>query len=251
MRGIYNLISIVFLVLTLGAIGVFGFLLLSPTDSEPDAPPPTVALVPTATNTAIPTATRTPLPPTFTPTSTLTVTPSNTPTVAPTNTEPPTASPTPTITATPRDTNTPTATLSPTPTVGPTNTAPPPLPFALEGEVTLVPNTFNTAGCSWQGIGGQVLGINDQPYTTQLRVQVTGPGQSDLQPVSTGTNQFYGRSGFEVKVADAVTAATYTVTLQSPAGTVVAPPVRVTFPATCDQNTAILTFKQVRPLTQQ
>jgi len=252
---LYNILSITFLALSGVAIVIFAILLLQPPpQSDADvAELPTRFVPPTATATftpsTTPTSTRTPFP---------TLTPSNTPTDLPEASNTPTttltptigASPTATITNTPAATATPAETDTPTPTAtatGPSETPPPPLPYALLSEPTFTANTYNSAGCAWQGIGGQVLGIDQQPYTgPQLVVHVYTAGQ-DFPRVNTGTNSVYGNAGFEVAVAQQlIPGTTYFVDLETVNGTKIAPTVQVTFPGTCDTNVAILTFVQLR-----
>ncbi len=251
---VYNIISIVFLALSGVAIVVFAILLLRPVPQAEDvAALPTRFVPPTATATftpsTTPTPTRTPFP-TLPPTETATNTPvpsdTPTPSLTPTIGASPTATitNTPTMTFTPAETDTPTPTATPT---GPTPTVPPPLPFALLTEPTYTQNTFNSAGCSWQGIGGQVLGINEQPYTGPQLVVHVYTAQQEFPRVNTGTNSVYGPAGFEVAVAQQlIPNTTYFVDLETVNGTKIAPTVQVTFPGTCDRNVAILTYVQLR-----
>ena len=208
------------------------FIIPSPTDI-----PPTLTYTPTRT-------------PTETLTPTATYTPSSTPTDSPTETQTPTQIPSPTITSTPTITLTPdvteTPTIEPTPT-GPTSTPPPPLPFAAPDTIQFTRNFANTQGCAWQGIGGQVLALGGGSFTNPLQVHVYTNGQ-DFGRVFTGSNSAYGASGFEVRVANAITTDTYFVQLESRNGVPVSTEVQITFPGDCEQNVALINFEQVRSL---
>ena len=267
MARIYNIITILFLLLTIG-VAVFGvskMLQPAPVAISEQADLPTPAVLPSLTpsftpsRTLVPTWTPTP---SETPTPTITLTlpptvPTGTP-VPPTGTPvppsvtpiPPTAAPSSTITDTPTTTltpsNTPPATATPTPT-GPTPTVPSPFPFALRGNQIAFTNNFaNTAGCQWQGMGGAVFDLSGQPFPG-LRVHVFGPS-TDLY-TATGTNSLYGQgSGWELAVTNAVNNQVYFVELQSQEGTVLSQTVQVPFPGSCQGNLAVINFEQTRPL---
>ncbi|MDX2160387.1 MAG: hypothetical protein SF162_03585 [bacterium] len=121
---------------------------------------------------------------------------------------------------------------------------PSPFPFALREPYTLTLNFANATGCLWQGIGGQVFDINNAPLTG-VRVHVFGPGVDTF--VVSGSNTLYGPSGFEVAVGTGVSLSAYIVELQSPTGTVISDQVQVNFPARCEQNLALVNFRQTRP----
>ncbi len=276
---IYNLISIFFLVLTLIAI------LLVTTRMAAPAPVPTPVVMALPTAAVLPsptptfTSTYTPIP-TFTETLTPTITPSITPsltwtlipsltpsltfTVAPTEIIPPTDTPRPedtlapsaTITASLTITSTLAVTATQTPSVTPTlnsftpqPTEPPPSPYPFvlrDGQVIYTLNFANTAGCSWQGIGGQIFDLNGQPLL-QMRVHVFGAGGVDFY-VASGSNTLYGFSGWEVPLNSSLTGNSYIVELQSPQGTIISPQVTVTFEAdNCTRNLALVNFEQTRP----
>lgn len=188
-----------------------------------------------------------PASPTPIPTETLTpsVTPSTTPTIAPT----PTITDTPGPSLTPSETPTPEAsatfTAAPSPT-GPTPTPPFPYLYNISEPVVFVRNFANSAGCSWQGIGGKVNGL-DGTERAGLIVAVFSQDGSFNATAITGTNTLYATiSGWEVKVADVINANTYFVELRSGGGTPISPRIEVTFPSNCDQNAALVTFTQVR-----
>lgn len=197
--------------------------------------------------------------PTSTPTDTLTPTITLSPTTTPTETLTPTASPTITETqgptSTPSTTPTPEASFTPTPTASPTGptatftpspTSPSPFPFDLrENQVIFTQNFANTAGCAWQGIGGQVFDLAGNPLPG-LQVHVFG---SDIDRfVQSGQNTLYGVAGWEQQVGNVISTNTYFVELQTAQGTVVSPSVQVTFPNDCARNLALVNFIQTRPL---
>ena len=273
-NAFFNLVSLVFLIATIAMIvfvfSVAGGAMQSPVlKPSPTAIPPTIAaydpptpkptwtptitLTPTDTPTA--TLTWTPTPPateTFTPTPThtlpptITETPTITPTftVSPTDTlPPPTFTPTKTLTPTPSDT--PTFTPSPTgPTATPTATLSE-FPFMVQlASPILRDNYGNASGCGWQGMAGQVTtdrGESVPGVQVRVRSDLTG----ELTTLS-GTNTFYGPSGWELKVANQPTIGTYYVELWA-AGQRISPTVTITFPGTCQQNQATINFIQTRP----
>ncbi len=246
---IFNIISILFLVLSVVVIVLVVRALLGPAATQRQtAAAPTIAVLPTLTPTNTLTAT---FPPTATETPTNTLTP--------TSTEPPTATiaPTSTITDTPGPTETPSNTptppdtatpeLSPTPE-GPTVTPEPTLsPFLFDmrdGQVIFTSNFANSAGCAWQGIGGQVFDLNGAPLTG-LRIHLYDSSGFDRR-VESGSNTLYGLGGWEQPVDNKINAQTYFVELESAGGTVVSPRITVSFPSDCTKNLALINFIQVR-----
>ncbi|MFQ3567081.1 MAG: hypothetical protein SNJ59_08770 [Aggregatilineales bacterium] len=269
---VYNLISLLFLLLSIAVIALVILQLLRPAPQRPRAAVvvPTAAELPTETPTFTPTATPIPTE-TLTPTPTLTPTetpvPTETPpppTFPPTNTPIPTDTPPPTVTPIPPTitpsltiTNTLVPTVTPVPTdtpaleptldFTPQPTVPPPSPFPFdvrENQVIFTSNFANAAGCAWQGIGGQVFDINGQPLS-QIRVHVFGSGV-DAFAVS-GSNTLYGPSGWEIPVSNFINTNTYIVELQSATGTIISPQVQVTFTSDCTRNLALVNFQQNRP----
>ncbi len=268
MSRAYNLISIIFLLLTLAFI-LFGLTrMMQPPPVIPtvEVALPTALQLPTVTTTFTPTNT---LIPTWTPTPSETATPSITPTNAPTvptatpipptpvpsgTAIPPSAAPSSTITDTPTITvtlsDTPPATPTATPT-GPTPTVPSPFPFTLRNNQVIITSNFaNTAGCQWQGFGGAVFDLTGQPFPG-LRIHVYGNNSganTDLYTAS-GTNSLYGQgSGWELAVENTISTNTYYIELQSQEGTAISPAVPVTFPGSCQGNVAVINFEQTRPL---
>jgi hypothetical protein len=257
---LYNLVAIVFVILSLLACGLVGFLALQPSAApvQDISALPTLGVLPTLTPSSTPT--NTPLP-TFTPTATQTLIPSITPspsatiapptatiapsatlTLAPSATITSTAGPTSTFTVTP----TLTITTPPTALPSPTGPTPSPFPFALrDSQVTFTTNFANTAGCNWQGIGGQVFDANGNPLTN-IRVHVFG--QNFEQFAISGSNSLYGVGGYEISVGTTFAPASFVVELLSDQGTTISPQVTVAFPGDCSRNLALVNFIQTRPL---
>jgi hypothetical protein len=261
---IYNIVSIFFVVLTVLAMIYFAARLAGSPPATPQLAMllPTAAILPSATFTETPT--ETPLPtetPTETPTDTPTpIIPTEAPTFTPslTNTISPSVTISPVPTLTPSETITATLVVTPTdvPTATPTvndftpqPTVPPPSPYPFilrDNQVIYTTNFANTAGCSWQGIGGQVFDLNGQPLQ-QIRVHVFDGKGFDVY-VASGSNTLYGLSGWEVPVNTTLTTNGYIVELQSQQGTILSPQIPVTFAADCGRNLALINFEQTRPL---
>ncbi|MCC6614462.1 MAG: hypothetical protein IT320_13360 [Anaerolineae bacterium] len=213
---------------------------------------PTLTASATATAPDLPTATPTPtqtLVPSITPAPTSTPIPTATP-------EPPTATLTPEPSATATDTPiatstdiaTATATDTPLPTLepSPTGPTPSPFPFDVRGDgASFTTNFANTAGCAWQGIGGQVFDVNGSPLTN-IQVHVFGAGNFDQYTVS-GSNSLYGAGGWEISVGTAVGTGNYVVELITTQGTRISSQVTVSFPGDCTRNLALVNFIQTRP----
>lgn len=251
---ILNLISLLASIATVFVIIGVIVLVLTPTAEQIEAANtlPTVVSFPTEVPSASPTATsnRPTLPPTFTETPTTTFTPT------PTFTLTSTITPSPTITTTPRDTDTPTVTFTPSisPTIvptatatGPTATLPAsvvPYPFILRESITFVPNSFNTLGCSWQGVGGQVVDSNGNPFGEgSLQVHVfSNDGNVDRIVLVGSSTLFNSQASWEAAVDTTVNNRTYFVQLETNIGTQISPTYNMTFPQDCNRNAAIVNF---------
>ena len=257
---IYNFVTVLALLGTLAIIGVVGYLLTQPPPEQPVAALPTVAVLPSPTPitpTATFTPSLTPLPPTFTPTPTETLTPT------PSATFTPTITPSPTITETPQPTFTPSLTFTPSisPTFTPTATAtgPTPIPSATESPflfdlrepVTFVQNFANSAQCAWQGIGGQVIGLDGQPFLGNNNLQVRAfNSNGTIERISrVGSNSLYGSiSGWEIALDNRISNTLFFVQLETTIGTAISPRIEVFFPGDCSRNVGIANFVQRRPL---
>jgi hypothetical protein len=180
---VWNVLTIIVLLITLCLAAVVLMLFVNPQSSFNPFPPPTeVVMLPTPTPSHTP---RVVFQPSWTPTETAVV-----------------------PTKTPRPTNTPFMTETPFGMVSstPTHTfTPAPYNFAIQqGSPVAIPNVFYPdLGCNWSGVGGQVLDMSGGPViglTVRLLGSVNG------QPIDlttlTGVNQAYGDGGFEFKIAD-------------------------------------------------
>ena len=149
-----------------------------------------VILPPTSTATNTPTATLQLLAPTFTP--------------APTNTRVPTSTPNPS--ATPLPTFTPFTIVTPTET--PFTPTPEPdyayVPFD-DHPLPIQNVVHQDLGCSWMGVGGQVIDENGAPIlglVVQLRGTLAGDTIDMLTLTGTAAQFGYGPSGYEFVLAD-------------------------------------------------
>jgi hypothetical protein len=244
---IYNIISLIFLMLTVVVI-VFVIVRFityeEPVDTRPLSALPTL-VPPTETPTPTETGTAT-APPTFTPTTTMTETP--TLTLTPQDTTEPSA----TITVTPGPSETPIDT--PTPINSPEPTAPlvtrtptdSPFFFDVNAEVRFQQNT-SAVGCQYQALGGNVVGMDGLEYPRQLQVRVIGPN-FERERVTGSSTQYGPVSGWEVPLGTQPIPGEFVVRLESLGGTQLSPDIRVMFPGTCEQNIAIVQFQQTKPI---
>lgn len=243
---VVNLVTAALTVVALLVAAIIVVAILQRQRGSVPEPLPTVALLPTSTPTNTPRPT---IPPTFTdtptisPTPTFTITPSLTASVTPTITDTPTATPTPAQSATPI----PTVTFTPSATSDATRTPTrSPFPFRLRGgEAILTENTYNTAGCSYQAVAGQVFGLQGEGLSG-IEVYAVTDGGLEFGDTS-GDSTAFGEGGYEVVLGSEVNGRIYSVELRSPGGTVLSERVLVKFPASCDQNVALIYWVQTRP----
>jgi hypothetical protein len=178
---LWDILSIVVLVLTACIVGYFVMIFLNPGSSFNILPPG-------GRGPRIPTATTTPiqLQPTWTASATLQLTPSNTPRP----------------TFTPFFTNTPFSLVPPTKTPKPSAT--PKAPFG--GTFQQVESTVihPDLACNWAGIGGTVVDTNGSHIVgTVVVLRGTLNGSTVEQQTVTGINKEYGQSGFEFVIGNA------------------------------------------------
>lgn len=259
----FNLVTIIFVTLTV-VVGIVVIGVAAEAMEPPILAPGPTATLPPVLDMPTLTPSFTPLPPTETPT--YTPSPTFTPSLTPTATDTPlptstgTAGPTPTFTpgpsgtATTRATSTLTLTPSPTSTFTPSPTGPTPTqtntlspyPFAMqEGSPRMRTNFANAAGCSWQGLAGQVITQTNEPITG-VQIRVSGQELSSPLVTLSGSSTVYGPSGWEIVVDNKTNNNSYTVSLWS--GDIqVSPEVEVVFPNSCEQNLAMINFLQTRP----
>ncbi len=230
-EGLYNIVSIIFLILT-AAVIVWGVLVAQNPRSaynvlQPSAPEPTPTII------LIP-GINAPLP--------------ETPIAAAPGVEmlpgsadsesqpaaPPTLLPTPTRVdiAPPSVQNTPSI-----------------LPFTLQDDAVTFVQNGNSQGCAWQSIAGEVRGLQGQALTG-LFVSVTA-NDIDFENIQrTGSEPRFGTAGFEVVLGQTPVAAEYIVRLLNTTGVPLSEPIIVRTLPSCDRNVAILNFVQNREFTR-
>ena len=222
-----NLLTIVVLLATLAAGGFLLWIYLNPTSALNPLPPPTpVGLAPVDPATPLPSETPSPQPsPTLT--ATITTTPTPRPEVQ---------------AATPADTPTPEG--SPTPAGWS-------YAFDLQSDPELIKSTLYhpDLGCEWLGIAGQAFDIRSSP-AIGIRVQVGGYlGGRDIDlNTLTGAAIAYGRSGYELKLADVPYTSNETlwVRLLDQQGIPLSDKIYFDTSNDCDHNLVIINFKQTR-----
>ncbi|MEQ8675138.1 MAG: hypothetical protein RLP44_20540 [Aggregatilineales bacterium] len=209
----HSLIAVVFIIATLGMCGYYSILWSNPQSSLNFFPPATpfieVSVTPNPTQAAA-----------FFATQTEAVRPTSTPS------------------------STPTANI-PTATASPENAA---LPFAVVGDVLYTPNT-NDQACNWSSIAGTVTDTGGRAlnnFGIQI-VDVADP-QALNERVFSGSALTFGDGGFELNLGTAPREAQYSVQLFSPAGVPVSDVFFVITSEDCEQNVAIISFVQVRPV---
>lgn len=238
---LWNLLTVVMLLASLGALVFFAGIYLFPDASFNPFPPQPLPLV-----LSLPTQTATPqgmLPPSATPTVTATAAPTQTPTETAVPTQTPTD--TPAVTATPDPRITPTATLRPTATAGGyafvvQDGSPAALSYAIYSDV----------GCQFLGVGGRVLGLDGSPITPGVQVRLRGfldelpTGKDTLS----GTATQFGDSGFLFQLSDHPIASNQALWVQLLDQSFLPMSDRVYFDTydTCEQNLIFITFRQVR-----
>ena len=223
---IWNILTVLVLLTAFCIGGAFFVIFLNPQGSLNPFPPPTMpVLIPTATVT--PTS-RVQLPPTWTPT----------PSLAPTDM--------PTLQAT--------YTLTPEGTQPtPENTQDPAegMPFVIqEGNPQYIPNIYHPdAGCSWMGVGGQVIGL-DGGSVLYLSIKLGGSlnGESLEMITISGTAPQYGQAGYEFKLSDQPIDSTQNlyVELLDQADLPLSEKYYFDTFNDCDKNLILINFKQVR-----
>jgi len=251
---VYDVITVIFVVLTVGVIGVMVLIINDPGTALNPFPPPTVA--PTI---QLPTLTASP---TITPTSTATATATASETATATATGTATATPTATATAT----VTPTQVLSGAtpqfqlPTALPTlddgsggavpgaeSTTPPVYqaatrsPFPFTASATRYEPNENESGCQWLSIAGTVAGLVGEAVPG-LAIEINGDNFRAVQ--FSGSAARWGDSGYEFHIGNAPRSATFTLRVLGPTGGPVSDNVYVETGNTCQTNVAIVNFVQ-------
>jgi len=234
---VWDMLSILMLVITACLIGYFLLLFLNPDSSlnilRPGGNGGLFAP-------AIPTDTPAPikLEPTWTASPTFEVTVTNT--LRPTFT--------PLATDTPFSLIPPTKTPKPTVTVKPTNT--PKAPFTASSITTVASTVIHPdLGCNWAGIGGTVVDASNSPVigmVVVLRGFLSG-SSVDLTTVSS-VNPEYGQSGFEFVLGNTPVASNKTLYVQlvDQSGIPLSDKVEITTSSDCAKNLVIVRFKKIR-----
>jgi hypothetical protein len=225
---IWDILSILVLILTVCLVGYFVLVYINPASSL-NIMPPGGGLF----GSQIPTLTVTPiqLAPTWTASPTLQATPSNTPR--------------PTIT--PLPTNTSFSLVPPTKTPRPSPT--PKAPYSAS--VTSVESTIihPELACNWAGIGGTVVDANNSPVIgTVVVLRGTLNGSSVEQQTVSGINKEYGPSGFEFVLGSAPVASNKTLYVQlvDQQSIPLSDPVQITTTTDCSKNLVMVRFKRNR-----
>ncbi|HEX2993149.1 MAG TPA: hypothetical protein VHO49_20840 [Anaerolineales bacterium] len=226
---LWDMLSILVLILTVCLVGYFVFIFFNPESSFNLLPPGGQSRIPTQTVTPIQ------LQPTWTASPTLVLTPSNTPRP----------------TFTPFFTNTPFSLVPPTRTLRPpTATATPRAPFSAIS-VTNVESTIihPELACNWAGIGGTVVDANNSPVIgTVVVLRGTLSGKTVEQQIVTGINKEYGPSGFEFVLGNAPVESRETLYVQlvDLQNIPLSDPVYVTTSSDCTKNLVLVRFKRNR-----
>ncbi|HBX70325.1 MAG TPA: hypothetical protein DEH25_13340 [Chloroflexi bacterium] len=224
--AVWDILAIVMIVGALCLAAVFLMIIINPYSGLNPFPPPTMpVLAPTLTPS--PTL-RALLPPTWTPTP----------------------SPLPTETATPE----PTYTLTPEgaqPTLEGTRDPSEGMPFVIQdGYPQYIPNIYHPdAGCNWQGIGGQVSGLNGGPVLF-LSIKLGGSlnGQAVNIITISGTAPQYGQAGFEFTLGEQPVDSVQSlyVELLDQADLPLSEKIYFDTINNCEKNLILINFKQLR-----
>ncbi len=224
---LWNSLTAIFILATVGAVGLMMVLFSNPASSINPFPPPTLpALI------QIPTATLTPIitPSISTPTSTISVT------EMPTNSEG-----TPMIT-------------QQTPFNPATETPSGDYLFAVKGSpVGMTNTTFHpTMDCNWQGVAGKVTDIQGKPVSN-LAIHLTGTynGKAvDQTTLSGGAAKWIGEGGYEIvlQVGSAPIDSTGLLIIQIEDSSYIPLSAPITFDtyADCGKNLILINFQQMR-----
>jgi hypothetical protein len=150
----------------------------------------------------------------------------------------------------------PTATVTPPPTAGPTPTFTPLPAEAIQGPPSLFPFVVanngavyvpngNESGCDWASIAGSVTDLVSAPLDGYA-IHITGDNLDET--VYSGSVQSFGPGAFELFLNGAPQVGTYTIQLLSPQGVPLSETYTITTRATCEENVAVVSFLQTRPI---
>ncbi len=212
---LWNVLTVVFLLLTLCMLAGFAMVFVNPYVPFNPFPPPTLPAV-----VSLPS-----------PTATL-----------PLMTLPPTWTPVPTVTPTVSSTDTPTPLPAP-PTLTPT-----PFPYELQpGSPTYTTSKIfhADAGCNWLSVAGQVLDASGKPVVVNVMVR----GELADTPVElftiSGTATNFGPGGYELQLSTHLVASEQTLYVQlfDPNGLPISPLVYFDTHDNCDENIVLVNFR--------
>lgn len=225
---IWDILSILVVILTVCIAGYFALVFFNPESSLNMFPPGGGLFKPRP-----PTATVGPiqLEPTWTASPTLVMTPSNTPRP----------------TFTPLSTNTPFSLVPPTKTPKPTNT--PKAPFSATSQQVESTIIHPDLACNWAGIGGTIVDANGSHVIGMVVVlRGTLNGTTIEQPTVSGINKEYGLSGFEFVLGNAPVASSKTLYVQlvDQANVPLSDKFFVNTSAECGKNLVLVRFKKNR-----
>jgi len=225
---IWDILSVLILVLTVCLVGYFALIFINPTSQLNFLPPGAGPL-----GNHIPTFTVTPLQlqSTWTPSPTLVLT----------------ATDTPRPTFTPIPTNTPFSLVPPTKTPKPSPT--PKAPFS--GSSTQVDSTVvhPELACNWAGVGGTVVDANNSPVIgTVVVLRGTLSGSTIEQQTVSGINKEYGPSGFEFVLGTAPVESNKTLYVQlvDQQNIPLSDPIQISTSTDCGKNLVMVRFKKNR-----
>ena len=237
---IWNLLTIISILLTLGIVAAFAMIYLNPQSAYNPFPPPTpITLVPSPTQQ--PTIENTP-----TETQTAVSTPTSTATIATTPTTP-TATSTPTETLVPLGTPTDVTLLTTTPTEGPL----PNMSFEVQtgSPLPMDASIFHPElGCNYLGVAGQVFGLNGSPMVgLEVMIKGTLDGESIESITLTGSAPTFGLSGYEFQLGDEPidSSGTLSIQLLNQQGIPVSDSHTVITYNDCARNIILINFVQV------
>jgi hypothetical protein len=116
--------------------------------------------------------------------------------------------------------------------------------YALQwGTPAAIPNFVDlTAGCNWAGIGGQIFNRTGSPMNGLLvKISGTLEGRPILKYVYTGSSQYFGPGGFDLKLADRPTSGrALTLQLLNAAGEPRSAVFQLSTYANCQQNLLVV-----------
>lgn len=223
---LWDILSILVLILTACIVGYFVLIFFNPESSFNILPPGGFGpRVPTATTTPIQ------LQATWTASPTLQLTPSNTPR--------------PTFTA--FFTNTPFSLVPPTKTPRPSST--PRAPFSATTQQVESTVIHPDLACNWAGIGGTVVDVNGSHVVgTVVVLRGTLNGNTVEQQTVSGINKEYGQSGFEFVLGSAPVASRNTLYVQlvDLQNIPLSDPIYITTSSDCSKNLVLVRFRKNR-----